>query len=516
MISTTRIAAASLLLSVLLLAAGCAKNPVTGKNELMLVSEQWELDIGKQHYEPMRQSQGGDFVVYPEVEEYVNEVGQKLAAVSDRKLPYEFNVINDSTPNAWALPGGKISINRGLLVELESEAELAAVLGHEIVHAAAKHGARAQTRGVGLQLFAVGTTVGLGSKIGGQAAQMVGNIGAQLVNQSYGRKAERESDEFGMLYMKRAGYDLQGAIGLQQKFVKLSQARGGGPSGFQKLFSSHPPSGARVAHNRETMARLGTGGATGQDRYAKKMARTRRAKPAYDNLDKARQFYNKGEKQKALTLVKRAIKLEPNESLFHSALGDMAMDKQDYGAAKKHFDRAISLNNQYFYYYLRRGDANYKSRDYRAAKGDLSRSNGLLPTAAGYHLLGDVAKRTRDRAGALANYKKAAEAGGDVGKSAYSELVVMDLSSNPGAYIRAKAGITERGTLGVQLSNPTPRSVNGIAFSVTDTRTGKTQRKRYGRTLPSGKATVVDMGFRMTAQGLANFKVSVLRASVAQ
>jgi hypothetical protein len=78
---------------------------------------------------------------------YVNEVGQKLAAVSKRKLPYEFVVLNSSVPNAWALPGGKIAVNRGLLTELKNEAELAAVLGHEIVHAAARHGAKAQERG---------------------------------------------------------------------------------------------------------------------------------------------------------------------------------------------------------------------------------------------------------------------------------------------------------------------------------------------------------------------------------
>ena len=87
----------------------------------------------------------------PELTTYVNEVGQKLAAVADRKLPYEFVVLNNPVPNAWALPGGKIAVNRGLLTELKNESELAAVLGHEIVHAAARHGAKAQERGTLLQ-----------------------------------------------------------------------------------------------------------------------------------------------------------------------------------------------------------------------------------------------------------------------------------------------------------------------------------------------------------------------------
>jgi beta-barrel assembly-enhancing protease len=111
---------------------GCGTNPVTGKKEIQFVSEAQELRIGAENYAPMRQSEGGDFKIDPELTTYVNEVGQKLAAVSDRKLPYEFVVLNSSVPNAWSLPGGKIAVNRGLLTELKNESELAAVLGHEI------------------------------------------------------------------------------------------------------------------------------------------------------------------------------------------------------------------------------------------------------------------------------------------------------------------------------------------------------------------------------------------------
>src|SRR5688572_29594563 len=108
----------------------CGVNPVTGKKEIQFVSESQELQIGEKNYAPTRQGEGGDFTVLPDLTTYVNGVGQKLAAVADRKLPYEFVVLNNSVPNAWALPGGKIAVNRGLLTELKSEAELAAVLGH--------------------------------------------------------------------------------------------------------------------------------------------------------------------------------------------------------------------------------------------------------------------------------------------------------------------------------------------------------------------------------------------------
>lgn len=86
---------------------GCGVNPVTGKQEIQFISESQEVALGEKNYAPTRQSEGGDLTVMPELTAYVNEVGQKLAAVADRRLPYEFVVLNNSTPNAWALPGAR-------------------------------------------------------------------------------------------------------------------------------------------------------------------------------------------------------------------------------------------------------------------------------------------------------------------------------------------------------------------------------------------------------------------------
>ena len=158
----------------------------------------------------MRQRQGGDYLADPEVQNYVREVGNKLAAVSDRELPYEFHVVNDGTPNAWALPGGKIAIHRGLLTELKSEAELAAVLGHEIVHAAAKHGAKNIQRGVLLQSTVALAGVATRDSDYARYAELGVGLGAALISTKYGRDAERESDLYGMNYMHRAGYDPMG------------------------------------------------------------------------------------------------------------------------------------------------------------------------------------------------------------------------------------------------------------------------------------------------------------------
>ena len=225
---TTRFTLLAVALSVLLTA--CGVNPVTGKKEIQFVSEAQELQIGEKNYSPTRQGEGGDLTVLPELTAYVNGVGQKLAVVSDRKLPYEFVVLNNSVPNAWALPGGKIAVNRGLLYELKNEAELAAVLGHEIVHAAARHGAKAQERGtmmqIGMQAAQIGAAVGgIDPNLANLALQGAGT-GLQMIQMKYGRDQELESDHYGMKYMKAAGYDPQGAVTLQETFVRLSQAGG--------------------------------------------------------------------------------------------------------------------------------------------------------------------------------------------------------------------------------------------------------------------------------------------------
>ena len=252
-------------------------NPVTGKKEIQFVSEAQEMKIGEQQYAPTRQSEGGDFDVLPDLTAYVNEVGQKLAAVSDRKLPYEFVVLNNSVPNAWALPGGKIAVNRGLLTELQNEAELAAVLGHEIVHAAARHGAKAQERGTlcrsGWRRPDRRGRRRRRSERRRTLASRAPASGAQLVQKKYGRDQELESDEYGMKYMKLAGYDPWGAVTLQETFVRLSQAERRESSKAASKACSLRIRLRRSASRRTSKPRheLGRGGDLGEERYAARM-----------------------------------------------------------------------------------------------------------------------------------------------------------------------------------------------------------------------------------------------------
>ncbi len=497
---------------------GCAVNPVTGKNELSLVSESQEMEIGRKNYAPLRQSQGGDYTVDKELTAYVSEIGQKLAAVSDRKLPYEFKVLNNSVPNAWALPGGKISVNRGLLTELKSEAELAAVLGHEIVHAAAKHTASNMSRGMLIQGAVMATVIGTQGKDYAQLAQLGAGVGAQMVTQKYGRDAERESDLYGMKYMSKAGYDPQGAVELQRTFVKLSEGKN--QNWLSGLFASHPPSMERVENNIKTAAELPKGGTDGVDRFKARTAHIKRTKPAYEAYEEGREALQKGDLEKARTLAQKAISLEPKEGHFHALLGDIEEKNKHPAIAKRHYDKAITLNDGFFYYYLKRGLVNESLNNEEAAKVDLARSVQLLPTANAYHSLGNLAYNEGNVKSAKSYYRRAASKETAEGKAAYSALMTLDLAENPQNYIKLRTGLDNKGRLKAELYNPTPTDVKGIVIAI-HFRDSNGQIRKIRRihepVLPAGKKRLIDLGVKdIPIAQLSKARFGIIGASLAK
>ena len=489
-----------LALSTFLLAAvlsGCATNPVTGKSEISLVSESWELKTGAQNYLPARQSQGGDYVADPQVQAYVQEVGNKLAAVSDRDLPYEFAVINNSVPNAWAMPGGKIAINRGLLTELGSEAELAAVLGHEIVHAAAKHSAQAVQRGVMLQAAVLATGIATKDSDYGQVAAIGAGAGAALINSKYGRDDERESDVYGMNYMSRAGYNPQGAVELQQTFVALKDGKAA--NFLEGLFASHPPSQERVATNRQHAATLPSGGIEGRQRYEQMMARLIDSKPAYEAYDEARRAVADNRLKAARRLVQQAIDSEPREGHFYALLGDIEADEDDLNAADRAYDQAVNLNPNFFYPLMRSGVINERQGRIAKAKRRLNRSLELLETAEAYNTLGAIAEREGNLQRAEELYARAAQDSGAAGQTALTSLVSLRSKSNPAALVSLRWGIGADGKVLIEATNKTPRTLMGIDLQIRLVDAQGISRNYNQRLvgLSPGQVTQVSTGLRL-------------------
>ena len=499
----------------LLMLCACSVNPVTGERHFQVFDSDWERGVGTQMYAPMRQSQGGDFVLDPELTAYVSQVGNRLAASSRRpgELEYEFSIINDSVPNAWALPGGKIAINRGLLTALDSEAELAAVLGHEIVHADASHGARAQSKAMLTQTGAVIAMI-LGSSIRSQSARevamMVPALGAQLLTQKYGRDAEREADEYGMLYMSEAGYDPEGAVRLQETFVELSEGRQ--QDWLSGLFASHPPSPERVANNRAKAASLPAGGENGVEEFQRRTAYLRRVQPAYEAFDEANKAVSEEQLGLGQERLNEALALEPRESLFHALQGDIHALNDKPVQALSSYQTAIQANPDLFFGHLRSGQVAYKLGRPEQARTSLERSQELLPTAEAHYVLGMLDREAGDIESALAHFREAASSQSESGQKAVRELVVLDLPANPAKYVGVRVALDRNNRVWVQFGNLTPIAIRDIEISYAwlDDQ-GRTRQgvERYAGPLSANEQAQVDLGFRLEAPAELERRVRV-------
>ncbi|MHB1186050.1 M48 family metalloprotease [Thiobacillus sp.] len=229
----------------------CAQNPVTGDKDFVLMSEQQEVQLGAQaHQEVLKEYAALD---NPALQAYVSEVGQRLAQQSHRpNLQWHFTVVDSSDVNAFALPGGYVYITRGLMAYLNSEAELAGVVGHEIGHVTARHGVRQQSAqtvvGVGAVLGSI-LVPGMNNQAGATLLQTL----AQAWTAGYGREHELESDRLGAEYLARTGYNPQAMIDVigvlkNQELFSAEQARRDGrqPRTYHGTFDTHPSNDARL------------------------------------------------------------------------------------------------------------------------------------------------------------------------------------------------------------------------------------------------------------------------------
>lgn len=224
-------------------------NPVTGEKQYLSLTARQEIALGLQAAPQMVAQYGG---LHPDrqLQGKVDSVGRRLlrsSAAGKTEWQFDFHLLADrQTVNAFALPGGQVFITEALFSRLQSEGQLAAVLGHEIAHVVARHGAQRIAK-AGLTEGLTGAMVlASGSYSGGQMAQLVG----QMVNMKYGRDDELESDHLGLRFMVNAGYDPRAMIGVMKILAAASGA------GQPEFFSTHPNPDNRIGRIREAIDRL--------------------------------------------------------------------------------------------------------------------------------------------------------------------------------------------------------------------------------------------------------------------
>ncbi|MDX9707307.1 MAG: M48 family metalloprotease [Azospira sp.] len=352
--------------------SGCATSPVTGESILVGMSEADEKAVDAQ-FSPHQFSRDLGAVQDEALNRYVAGLGKRLDdAVHRPGMPYSYRVLNANYVNAYTFPGGAMGVTRGILVELDDEAELAALLGHELGHVNARHAARQQGRSLIAQVAAAGAGIAARDSAWGSLVALGSQIGASALLSGYSRDDEREADALGQDYMVRAGYPATGMTRLHQLLVDQEKEA---PGLVQTMFSSHPMSRER----RDTAARL---------------AETRYAESAGRDPQRARFM----DSTASLRRLKPTI-----DDLKH---GETAMAKKDYRAAEQQFTTALKRTPQDYAANVRMAQCLQASGRPQQALDYADRARRIYPQEAQAHKIGGVlALELRDPGAALGRFE---------------------------------------------------------------------------------------------------------------
>ncbi len=377
----------------LLSISGCAVNPVTGQSELMLISEQQEIEMGKEFYPNAMWSAEGGGGEYKDssLKSYLKGIVLNIHRVSHRPhLPVDFAIQNSSLPNAWAIPG-YVVITRGLLAGLDNEAEFSFVMGHEMGHVSARHSANQMSHAMLHQIFLTGAGIALSGSQYSDLALAAGGIGSNLLLLKYSRNDELEADRLGVLYMTKLGYNPQYAITAHTNLEKISQqylkSIGQEPqerSFFEDLLSTHPRTSVRIeeiqAIIRSTPTSPIKGDGAMQPKFQTMIQNIKNVHKTYtDYYDRALFSYKKNNLSEASSLISKAQERDKNQPPFYALNGFIMLRNKNYSAAEKDFNQALRLDNNYQPAYRGLGASQYLQGKYTESIQYLKRSLTLFP-----------------------------------------------------------------------------------------------------------------------------------------
>jgi predicted Zn-dependent protease len=360
---------------------GCAADPVTGKQTLVLMSESQEISLDKQH-SPHQFSADYGAVQDQALNDYVSEVGRRMAQRSHRPhMPYSFRAVNATYVNAYAFPGGSIAATRGILLSMDNEAELAGLLGHEIGHVNARHTAERMTKSLITSTLVTGAMVYVQAKHGEYAplAAGLGGIGAGMLLARYSRNDEREADALGIEYMTRAGQNPQGMVGLMDILRNLSKRK---PSAIEMMFATHPMSEERYQTAKqaaETRYRSKQDAPLNKERYMDNTAELRKIKPAIEAMQDGEKEMGKKGYREAESHFARALKIAPNDyaGLVMMAKCQLAQNKHDL--ARQYAERAQKVYPQEAQAQHLSGVSKLMGNRFEAAYTDFDNYEKILP-----------------------------------------------------------------------------------------------------------------------------------------
>ncbi len=360
---------------------GCAVDPVTGKKQLMMVSQQQEIGIDKQQA-PFQFSSDYGITQDGNINRYISKVGKGLLPNVHRpNMPYNFQCVNAIYVNAYAFPGGTIAITRGILLKLDNEAELASLVGHELGHVNARHAAEQMSKGQLSSLLVSGLSIAAGTQGAGfgQMAQQLGMLSQGLLLSRYSRDNEREADALGNEYMIKAGYPSKGFVGLMEMLESLHKES---PSYSQVLFSTHPMSTERLnsAVQREKGVYRNTKNySLNRERYMDNIASLRAKRKGIELLQQGEKHLAKKEYDKAQNSFKKSINKLKEDYTAHVLMAKCLMVRKKPAQALPYANTAKKLYPTEIQGHYIAGIANNELKKYDKAYQNFSKCDELLP-----------------------------------------------------------------------------------------------------------------------------------------
>ena len=380
---------------IFILLFSCAVNPVSGEKEFMLVSEDQEVTIGKEAAPSLKWEYGGPYEDRA-LQAYLASIVKELWKHSERpNLPVTFHIQNTSVPNAFALPG-YVAITRGLLSEMENEAQFAAVMGHEIGHVMARHTAKRISR---MQMQQLGIAIGavaLEGQKGGDALLAIGAMGSSLLLLKYDRDQEIQADRLGVKYMAVLGYEPHEALSAHEvleksvdNYVKRMGKSRDEDTFISALLSTHPRAEVRLGEIQDMINQLPPYSLKQDGKFAKRFQTETRnideINKIYHIYDKAEQDYREKKYSEAEKSLQEAITRDSSQAPFHNLKGFIKLQQKNYEEADKAFARALQIHTGYQPSIYGRGLVNLYKGNYEKAALEFKKSLDEFPGHAQSH-----------------------------------------------------------------------------------------------------------------------------------
>jgi predicted Zn-dependent protease len=362
---------------------GCATNPVTGKQQFMLISEDQEIAIDKEN-SPHQFSADYGPLQDKALNDYINSTGKNMGARTHRPtMPYSFRGVNATYVNAYAFPGGSIACTRGVLLALDDEAELAALLGHELGHVNARHTGARMSKGILTQaavaMAGVAVAVGTDSSALGGLTAGAGSIAAGALLAKYSRDDERQADALGMEYMVRSNYSTKGMVGLMDMLRSLSKRK---PNAIEMMFATHPMSDERYKTAVETSTKKYESARNFplyRERYMDHTAKLRAIKGAIEEMQNGEKAMGKKDYPTAEGHFRKALRETPEDYAGLCMMSKCLMAQKKYGEARRYADKAKQIYPEEAQAHNLAGISKLVKGDFGHAYEDFNSYERLLP-----------------------------------------------------------------------------------------------------------------------------------------